>query len=253
MRKKLLLLGALLLTAALVLGGCAAPEPAEEPTPSPTPTEAPTPFVPTPEPTITARPVEGAVETPEPDKTAMLIDPIDKPTHPPIVFEPYDVYTSVLGYKVDVPSYFLKPPNDPQDELLRVFEEPQNDIRSGEVVPAYLSVQVHNGSTAQTEDDAKAELTRQLEEFKELYPSLRHTDQAYNAMLDEKGTYVTYWYDEVKDPNGDPEDTLNMRGRWLVVPKGNRLYVVRYACPSELNGMYENGLYKQVRATFEEV
>ncbi|MDL2318850.1 hypothetical protein LJC74_07255 [Eubacteriales bacterium OttesenSCG-928-A19] len=246
--KKVLLLGAILVLMALVLSGCKAPEP--EPTPSPEPTEAPTPFVPTPEPTVTPRPLDVEVEQPGPEETLIVLDPVDKPTRPPIVFEPYRTFSSAyLNISFEVPTYLGEPEGDEANSHTLVFKEPLSDIRSGTKIPAELSISVNQLSTEQTQRDAENALDQWLNDQRALFEGFETSSKAENSMLGEKGYYVTFWVD-MPVPDGG-EETESMRGRCLMVPKGTRLYMVYFLCPKEFNSQYETGLFKKVRASME--
>lgn len=248
--KKTLLLGVLLLLFALLLSGCAG-DPEPEVTPSPDPTATPTPYVPTPEPTITPRPMGGDIERPGPDETPLSIDPVDKPTPEPIIFEPYQLFVSeYLDIQFEVPEYWGAPADHNANSNTIVFSEPPDDIRSGEALAASLTVQVNRMSTAQTERDAENMLDQFLDSFRTQFPSLSTSDKANNSLGGVSGKYVTYWIDVPL--SDDSEETLRMRGRCLVVPIDRTLYLVRYLCPADRNTDYEK-VYRQVRETFAEV
>lgn len=248
--KKILLLGTMLLLAALVLSGCKAPEPVteEQPTATPVVTEAPTPNIPTVEPTITPRPMEGEVERPPADATPILIDPIDKPTRPPVVLGNYRLYESPgLNISFEVPEYWAGPEGEGTNTL--TFSEPLNDIRSGRPVPSSVVISVSSLANVQTENDAKAALDAWLTDYRAEFQSLDTSSKAPNNMMGETGSYVTYWVDMPVEGSDQPE---KMRGRCLIVPKDKRLYMVRYLCPVDYNSDYE-AVFKKIRSTIKEL
>lgn len=247
---KTLKLFTLLLVTVLVLSACSTPEPTpEDIEPEVTefiPTQAPTAFVPTVEPTITPRPMDGEVETPEPEATLIKIDPIDRPA---IEFD-FVAYTSNnLNLTFNVPSYW-EVSGDVPDSSTIVFSEPLHDIRSGEAIPASVTIAVNSAATAQTTDDADYAIDQVMNDLRAQYPSLQTSSKDNNAMLDETGRYVTYWI-EMPLYEGS-EHTLKMRGRCLVVPKDKKLYMVRYICPAELNSQYVKVFY-EIRGSIKEL
>lgn len=249
--KKALLLCILLALGLFFLTACGAPAPTEEPTEAPTEapviTQAP---VITAEPTISPRPMEGTVEWPEANATLLTIDPIDKPTRPPIVFEPYRTYVSTnLGVSFDIPEYFGEPTGEVPNTNMIVFMEPDTDIRSGTGYKTSVTIGVAQMSNEQTEKDAQTYLDVVLDSLRTEYPNMQTSSQASNSMMKQKGSYVTYWIDMPID--GDEENVFRMRGRCLVVPNGTNLYMVRFLCPSEFNGEYEESVFKVIRSTFD--
>lgn len=249
--KKVWLLSAMLLLIVLVVSGCKAPEPIEE---EPQPTEMVTNSPPpeptwTPEPTITPRPLLGEVERADASATPILIDPIDKPTRPPVIFDPYVEYISNnLNIKFEVPQYWQVTGDEPGSGTL-VFSEPAHDIRSGQGAAASVVVAVSNLSAAQTENDASAAIDQIMNELRNEYETLETSSKADNSMLGQKGKYVTYWIDQ---PIEGQEKPLRMRGRCLVVPVNNKLYMLRYLCPAEYNSDYIEVFYK-IRSTIAEL
>lgn len=245
---------AMLLLIVLAASGCKAPEPVqEEPSETPEPTEAPTPFQPTQVPTATPRQVDGEVERPGPEETPLLIDPVDKPTIPPIVFEPYVTYTSpTMNVSFEIPSYFqLDEANSTENTL--VFMEPMNEIRSHEKVRASLTIAISTHATEQTEREADLALDSFIDTLRssEFLQNVEVSSKADNSMLDVKGRYITFWVDqEAEDGSGE---MVKMRGRCLMLPKGTRMYQVRFMCPRFYNTQYEDGVYKKIRATFTEL
>lgn len=249
--KKLIRIGALLLMVSLVITGCSAPEPAEvEPDPTEVVTASPTFFIPTPEPTFTPRPMDGVVEEPEPDATLIMIEPIDKPTRPPIVFEYEEYVSNKLGVKFSAPTYWQWPQED-DSTISLTFQEPATDIRSGEAIPANVFITVSTLPTTQTTKDSSDALDQWIADMRAEHPSLETSSKAENSMMSEKGTYVTYWI-RVQKPNAEEGDTLKMRGRCLIVPKDKRLYMISYLCPADFNTEYEK-VFKKIRDTIVEL
>ena len=255
--KKFLPLACLLLIIALALVGCSAPEP-NETEPSPEPTVTATPWVaPKPDPTVTPRVMEGVMD---PEATPLTIDPIDKPTWPPILFEYTTVTESALGVSFDVPTYWVRA-EDPTVSNAIVYEEPQNDIRSGTGTQSQVVIQVVRADTAQTIKDAEAYIDLIIENLWE-NKNFQNTDfsqKADNRMLGETGRYITYRLDYMPEGAKTP---VRMRGRILVVPVDRKLYMVRYMCPAEfnvmptddpaVNGGYEE-VYKKIRSTLKDI
>lgn len=250
--KKVLLLSAMLLIAVLLLSGCAAPEPVDD-TPSVDELPSATPEViitPSPEPSITPRPMTGDVREPEAGATLIEIDPADRPTRPPLVFEPYSDYeNSTLGVKFQVPGYWEMRQEPSTADPTVVFMEPDNRILSGHTEAASITVSMAELPTAQTLKEAQSYLDAWLSNFRVEYPSLQTSSQDTNVIMGETGSYVTYWIDM---PVEGEEEPLRMRGRCLVVPKDKRLYMIRYLCPADYNSDYLKVFYN-IRATMEEI
>ena len=247
MLKVIAILLAVLLTAsgcALLGGGDASPTeaPTEEPTPTPTPTAKPY----TPEPTVTPRTLEADVEMPEDGATPMLIHPIDEPTRPPLVFNFVEYTSQQLGIKFNIPASWVASQIEGNSNAL-VFTEPDNEAHDG--FASSVTLVVNTYSSAQNEDDAKAELDSVIAQIKESYPQMTVSDKASNRMLGENGVYVTY---RIKMPMGEGEQELMTRGRILIVPVNKKLYQVRYICPAEYNSDYEK-VFKEIRSTIEEL
>lgn len=250
--KKALLLAILLLMGLVLLSACGTPEPTEpEATPTEVPTEPPPTFVaPTPVPTITPIPMEG-VEWPSEGATLLSIDPIDKPTRPPIIFEPYVEYVSPseIGVRFQYPAYWEEPSYDGATGYLTI-REPATDIRSGTGVASEVTIMMQEYPTAQTERDAQNALDSYLDHLRGIHPTLTASSSDTNSMMGSAGKYVTYRYDHAL--NEDGSEVLKMRGRILVVPKDKRLYTVQYLCPAEWNSDYVN-VYYTLRSTMEEL
>lgn len=250
--KKPLLLAVLLLLGLALLTACGAPEPTEpDPSPSEVPTDPPPTWVaPTPVPTITPMPMEG-VEWPEEGATLLSIDPIDKPTRPPIIFEPYQEWVSPeIGVRFEYPAYWLDPVYDDATGILTI-REPENDIRSGTGVASEVTIMMQELSTAQTEKDAQSALDAYLDYLRGIHPSLTASSSDTNSMMGSAGRYVTYRIDYAisEDESVAP---LKMRGRCLVIPKDKRLYTIQYLCPADWNSDYVN-VYYELRSTMEEL
>lgn len=251
--KKLLLLSAMLLLAVFLLSACAAPDPTiDEPEVTEAPaTPAPTIFVPTPEPTVTPRPLDGNIVAVAADATKIVIDPADKPTRPPLLLGEYKLEESAqLGVSFEVPIYWEKVVDPALDVNTIVYQEPERDIRSGQVVASSLTISMTEMTTAQTLKDAQSYLDAWMSNFRSENPSLQTSSQDTNQIMGETGSYVTYWIDYPL--NEDGTQTLRLRGRCLVVPVDRRLYMVRYLCPADFNSDYVNVFYK-VRSTFSQL
>ena len=257
--KKLLTLSFLLLIIALMLTGCAAPDPdGTDPVQEPTVTQAPTYVAPTPEPTVTPRVMEGVIEEPDAGATLLAIDPIDKPTRPPIIYEPYiEVTETGVGVSFKIPSYWVRSENANAPTAI-VYQEPPNDIRSGTGVPSLIAIYMQLGTSTQTIADAEAFIDQIINSLpQEGYTNIEVSSKADNRFLGQTGRYVTYRLDSVPDESGA---TLRMRGRILVVPVDRKLYMVRYLCPADYNtgpdgespGGYEE-VYKMIRETLKEL
>lgn len=250
--KKIWRLLALLLLVALVATGCGTPEndPEEEATPTPSPSPSPTPFVVTPEPTVTPIVFEGEVEYPESGATLLMIDPVDKPTAPPVELGEYRTESlPELGISFEIPAYWEKLAAAEGIENTVAYAEPMDQIRSGTGVPSSVTVSVSSYSTQQTLQDAEAALDDYLTQLRAEFPDLQNSRKDSNQMLGEEGSYVTYWLEIYP---ADSEYPVYMRGRILVLPKERRLYMVRYMCPRDFNGSYES-VYKKIRSSFTEI
>ena len=241
---------ALLLAILLTASGCAVfqggAEPTEAPTETPAPTPAPTEKPYTPEPTITPRTLAADVEMPEGGATPLLIHPIDEPTRPPLVFNYVEYTSQQLGISFNIPASWVASQIEGNSNAL-VFTEPDNEAHDG--FASSVTLVVNTYSSAQNEDDAKAELDSVIAQIKESYPQMTVSDKARNRMLGENGVYVTY---RIKMPMGEGEQELMTRGRILIVPVNKKLYQVRYICPAEYNSDYEK-VFKEIRSTIEEL
>lgn len=253
--KKLIKVVALLLAVLLAASGCAVmqkvgigvkePEPTEEatvaPTPAPTPTVAPY----TPEPTVTPRTLAVDVEMPEGGATPLLIDPIDKPTRPPLNFNFVEYVSQQLGISFEIPATWIASSIEGNSNAL-VFTEPDSEAHDG--FASSVTIVVNTYSSGQTLSDAQTELDSVISQIRASYPQLETSSKAENQMLSEKGTYVTYWIDMPLSETA----SVRTRGRVLVVPKNKKLYQIRYICPAEYNSDYEN-VFKKIRSSIAEL
>jgi hypothetical protein len=243
--KKISLMMALLLALTLLLTACQAPETTDAaPTNPPPPTSAPTYVVPTIEPTIAPRDMEGEIEEPAPGATPMLIMPVDMP---PLTFTFIEVQEQTLGISFDVPDDWVR---EELDGSTVVYVENPDNIQSRTGFASSLAVQVASRTTEQSMETAKSYLEDTLAGMREERPSLEVSPTAENPMLDSKGVYVTYWLGEPYPDN--PEQTFRMRGRLLVVPVGTKLYMLRYMCPADYNTDYEK-VFKNARSSMKEL
>lgn len=249
MMKRFALLLVLLLTV-VVLAGCKGPgTDGENGTQNPGSGQAgttdsvstdptPTPEI-TPEPTVTPRQVAMAVETAAPGATPLLIDPIDRPTIPPIKFT-YVNYESVnLGVSFNYPEGWIE--SMPLENTVQ-FLEPENQAHDG--VQTQLVIQVTTAPTNQTEEHAKNELNRIVDAMRVEYPDISVGAIGENPMLGETGYYVN-----IRIPQADGSA---LRGRILVLAKNRVLYQVRYICPANYNSEYEK-IYREVRNSIKEL
>ncbi|MEG0767290.1 MAG: hypothetical protein RR482_06195 [Clostridia bacterium] len=241
-KKRTLTLGLVLLVI-LSLTACQAPK-EQNSTPDPTPTSPvqlsiTPPPMPTAEPMITPRPVALTVETVAPEATVILIDPIDKPTRAPLVFA-YELFEAQsLGVAFQVPMGWIS--SKPNDSTL-VFTEPEDQAHDGYATK--ITVQVLNMKENQTQETASAELDNVLDLLKSEYANMTNSDKGSNAMLAEKGPYVNIRI-QLDDINA-------LRGRVTIVPKGKKLYQVRYICPANYNSDYGN-IYREIRSSMSEI
>ena len=236
-----------LMLAAALLGGCAAQkqpaEPTEPPeTATPVPTEVPW----TPEPTITPRTFDIAVEMPSNGATPLLIHPIDEPTRPPLTFNFVQYVSQQLGIQFNVPASWTASSIEGSSNAL-VFTEPDSEAHDGFASSVTIVVNTYSGT--QSLEDATAELDSVISQIRSSYPSLDVSSKASNKMLGEQGTYVTYW---ISMELAEGEEPLKTRGRILIVPKNRKLYQIRYICPAEYNSDYEN-VFKKIRSTMTEL
>ncbi len=249
MKKNALSILLCIITACLVLllTGCMqqAPEPEAEPTEIPTQEPTATPFLPTPLPTITPRPVLGSVETPAPGTTAVVIDPMDKPTREPLVFEFAEYVSQDLGISFEIPRTWTASTVEGNSNAI-IFTEPASEAQDG--YPSTVTISVTTFSTAQRLSDAESELDSIIAQLRATYGSMEVSSKADNSMMGEKGRYITYW---IYVDTGEDEP-LRTRGRILVVPKDRKLYQVRYLCPAEFNSDYET-VFKRIRSTITEL
>lgn len=252
--KKMIKIVSLLLAVLMTASGCTLlekvgigqPEATETPVPTATPTAKPTPVPYTPEPTITPRPLAVEIEMPEDGATPMLIDPIDKPTRPPLTFNYTEYVSQQLGISFEIPATWIVSTPEGNSNAL-IFTEPDSESHLG--FASSVTIVVNTYSSAQTINDAAAELDSVISQFRASYPQLETSSKAENKMLGEAGKYVTYWIDM---PMGEGKEDLRTRGRMLVVPKNKKLYQIRYICPAEYNSDYEN-VFKKIRSSIQEL
>jgi hypothetical protein len=209
----------------LVSGATATPVP----TPSPTPT-----FVP--EVTITPRPIAMTVVTPLPETTPLLIDPINKPTRVPILFEFTEYTSQTMGLSFNVPAGWLE--SKPNDNTVQ-FVEPMDHAMDG--FQTSLVIQVTHNSSTQTLDNARSELDNALESLKAQYPNIEVGPVGdNNKMMSETGVYVNIRI--------TLDDDTVVRGRVYVVPKNRMLIQVRSICPGNYNTEYSE-IFREIRNT----
>ena len=253
--KRLVKIISLLLVVLLAASGCALLEkvgigsgsgPTEAPSPSSEPTAPPTEPPYTPEPTITPRTLAAEVEMPEDGATPLLIDPIDKPTRPPLVFNFVEYVSQQLGISFEIPSTWVASTVEDNSNAI-VFTEPDSEAHEG--FASSITIVVNTYSNNQTLADAESELDSIISQIRSTYPQLEVSSKASNQMLGETGTYVTYW---INMPMGEGEPELRTRGRILVVPINKKLYQIRYICPADYNSDYEE-VFKKIRSTITEL
>ncbi|MDR1570882.1 MAG: hypothetical protein LBS72_10430 [Oscillospiraceae bacterium] len=245
-RTKWIQLVALLLAALIALSGCGMrggeddveqdaidtePVSADLPLkndPTPTPTHVP-------EQTITPRPVGEAVETPAPNSTPTLIDPIDKPK-PTFAFAEYS--SASLGISFNVPETWQQ---ISQDDQTMLFTEPESEALDG--YAAMLRVTVMHQSADLESDDAIASVDTMRDSLKEEFPGIEISSRGdRNRMLNEYGYYYNY---RIPVEGGKP-----VRGRIFALAVNRMMIQIELRCPALYNEDYME-IFREVRNSAE--
>lgn len=198
------------------------------------------------EPETTPEPVEESNSdsassiriTPDPQETPIgPLDPWDKPTPVPLNIAYVEYKSDPMGVSFERPAGWSQ--EAPADSNV-LFTEPAAAARDG--YRTMLTVRaIHKGSK-QTKTDAESQLEELLEELAQntLWTDFKANDLAPASMAGSDGYYTYYvaYFQGIK-----------VRGRIMVVAKGNSLYMVRITSPAEHYVLYED-IYRKVRATW---
>ncbi|GHV28446.1 hypothetical protein FACS18948_7260 [Clostridia bacterium] len=196
------------------------------PTPSPTPTHKL-------EPTVTPRPIDMPIETPQPGATALAIDPIDKP-HRTFKYEPYE--SQSLGINFNIPQGWTELKQDESGETI-AFLEPEADALDG--FPAILWVSVLHQSANLVREDAKDRIDIAVESLKEEFPGISISNVGdNNKMLNETGYYYNY---RIANVSGYP-----VRGRIFTIAINRMMIQIELRCPGNYNNDYMD-IFREVR------
>lgn len=189
----------------------------------------------TPEPTPSATPYVRP--TIDPSEKPIAVDPLDKPTQVPLSISYIKYESSPMGISFDRPAGWKE--YNPADSNVQ-FTEPESGARNG--YRARLTVRVVQKGAKQEKSNAQALLEEVMEELK---MDSMWTEFNYNppqtASLGNAGGYYTYYtaiYNGVK-----------LKGRIIVVARGNALYMVRITSTDEFYSLYET-IYRQVRSSW---
>lgn len=190
-------------------------------------------------PSPTPSPTSAVRLTPDPSEKPIAVDPIDKPTQVPLTIAYINYSSQPMGVSFDRPAGWKE--ESPADSNV-LFTEPASAARNGYYTKLTVRV-IHSGSK-QTKSDAQDKL---LELLEELGQSTEWTDfkasSTDSASMGGADGYYAY-YNAVY--NG-----INLRGRMMVVARGNALYVVRITTSQEFYLLYEEDVYRKVRATWK--
>lgn len=182
---------------------------------------------------------------------ADLTAPEDKT--PEIFFPPYKTFESkMLGISFDVPAYMGDPGELDVASNFVTFLEPLDDIRSGEALAASLTIQYNVMSSDVALHDAESAMTEFFASFREQFPSQWWRSLSPITAMDEEASHANYgMFVSVDDE--DSQDPLYMKGRCVIIPKDNILYLVRFLCPADHFDTYSAGLFERVLQTIAEI
>ncbi|MCL2811222.1 MAG: hypothetical protein FWD25_04945 [Clostridia bacterium] len=189
-----------------------------------------------PEPTPTQH--QAPRVTLDPSETPIPVDPLDKPTQVPLNLSYVRYESSPMGISFDRPAGWRE--DNPADSNVQ-FMEPEGAARNG--YRAMLTVRVAHRGSRQERSQARALLEEVMEEMggNGLWSDFRYTSPPSTASLGGAGGYHTYYWATF---NGLP-----VRGRIIVVARGNALYMVRLTSTAEFYELYET-IYRKVRDTW---
>jgi len=192
----------------------------------------------TPEPTPAPTPSAVPRLTPNPEETPIAVDPLDKPTQVPLNLSFVNYSSSPMGVSFDRPAGWRE--DSPADSNVQ-FTEPEAAARNG--YRAMLTVRVIHKGSRQDSGQAKTELEGLLEEMaqNQMWTEFRHNPAASASLGGANGYHAYYW----ATFNGIP-----LRGRIIVVARGNSLYMVRITSTEEFFSLYEE-IYRKVRDTWK--
>jgi len=176
--------------------------------------------------------------TPDPSETPIAVDPLDKPTQKPLDLSYVKYESAPMGISFDRPAGWKE--DNPADSNVQ-FMEPETAARGG--YRAMLTVRVVHRGSRQDTSQAKALLTEVLEEMalNTMWVDFTSDPSSSTASLGNANGHHAYYRAVF---NGIP-----LRGRIIVVARGNALYMVRLTSTAEFYSLYED-IYRRVRETW---
>jgi len=189
-------------------------------------------------PESTPTPAPAPRLTPDPAQTPIPVDPLDKPTQIPLNLSFVNYSSAPMGVSFDRPAGWRE--DSPADSNVQ-FTEPEGAARNG--YRAMLTVRVIHKGSRQDRSQAKGQLDELLEEMAQnpLWSDFGHNPPA-SANLGGAGGYHTYYSATFND--------VPLRGRIIVVARGNSLFMVRITSTREYFSLYEE-IYRKVRDTWK--
>jgi len=176
--------------------------------------------------------------TPDPLETPIAVDPLDKPPQEPLNLSYVKYQSAPMGISFDRPAGWKE--DNPADSNVR-FMEPETAARGGYC--AVVTVRVAHRGSRQDRSQARSLLEEVMEEMggNNQWSDFEYTSPPSTASLGGANGYHTYYRATF---NGVP-----VRGRIIVVARGNALYMVRLTSTAEFYGLYE-AIYRKVRDTW---
>jgi len=190
----------------------------------------------TPDPTVAPPPAVRL--TPNPDETPIAVDPLNKPTLQPLDLAFVKYTNTPMSISFDRPAGWKE--DSPADSNVQ-FMEPESAARNG--YRAMLTVRVIHKGARQDKESARDELISIMGELSQ-NPQWNETFEYRTpaaATLNNAGGYHAYYYATFND--------IELRGRIIVVARGNSLYMMRITSTKEYYELYEN-IYRKVRETW---
>ena len=174
--------------------------------------------------------------TPDPAEEPIPVDPLDKPTQVPLNLSYVNYRSTPMGVAFDRPAGWKE--DNPADSNVQ-FWEPESAARGG--YRAMLTVRVIHKGSRQDRSQARTELEALMEEMAQNnWEDFRHNPPA-TASLSGASGYYTFYYATF---NG-----IKLRGRIIVVARGNSLYMMRITSTDEYFSLYES-IYRTVRESW---
>lgn len=182
-----------------------------------------------------------------PAATPVAVDPIDKPTPTPAPTPNYiyEKYTNEdMGVSFYVPYTWHLNPNTNHQQIVQ-FVEPKSEMMEQGGYQTRLTVEKVNMGLEQTSSDARIALESTLEELGQTFTTFTAGNIASASIGDAKGYYCYY-----KAEYSDGTNNYVMNGRIIVVAEGKSLYQIRITTPRSWYSYYEY-VFRKVRSTFK--